>query len=132
MALSGAALRFVDAETIGAGTPGGKYRCTVYAQPTGNYPALGELISDLLVALWALGSNPKVPTGVRPSNVTVTDSLGHTWTFDRAQGTAGSLRLWVANSATPTEETAGAYAGNEATGVLVIVLEFPLYGDMSR
>jgi hypothetical protein len=132
MALNGTGLRFIDSEPIPAGTPGGKNRCTVQAQPTGNYPALGELISDLLVALWALGSNPKVPTGVRPSNVTVTDSLGHVWTFDRAQGTAGSLRNWTAVSNTPTEHATAAYDGNEASGVLTIVLEFPLYSDLSR
>jgi len=132
MALNGTGIRFIDAETIAAGTPGGKYRCTVQAVPLTSYPANGELISDLLAALWALGDQPKVVAGCRPSNVIVTDNLGHFWTFDRAIGTMGSLRNWTAIGATPTEHATGGYGGNEASAILTITLEFPLYGEMSR
>ena len=130
MSLAGTALRFIEATTVPAGIPGGIYRLTIAAQPTGTYPALGEPIATLLAAL--PGSLAKVPAGVRPSNVNVSDDLGHRWTFDASGGTMGNLRNWTAVSNTPTEHGTAAYDGNEATAVLQITFEFPLFGDITR
>jgi hypothetical protein len=130
MSLAGTAIRFIEATTIPAGTPGGIYRLTIAAQPTGNYPALGEPIATLLAAV--PGSLAKVATGVRPSNVLINDDLGHLWQFDASGGTMGCLRNYTAIGATPTEHSTGAYGGNEATAVLQITFEFPQSGDMSR
>jgi hypothetical protein len=133
MSLAGAALRFIESDIADAGVPGGKVTATIIAQPTGSYPALGEPIATLLAALWALpSSQPKVPTGVKPSVAWVNDNLGHTWSYDRNQGTMGALRCWTTSGATPTEHATGVYGGNEATAILTIEMEFPLYGSMTR
>lgn len=130
MSLAGAAIRFIEATTVPTGTPGGIYHLTIAAQPTGTYPALGEPIATLLAAV--PGSLVKVPTGVKPSNVEVSDNLGHNWKFDPTQAGQGTLRNFTAISNTPTEHGTAAYDGNEATAILRITFDFPLFGDMSR
>lgn len=130
MSLAGAAIRFIEATTTPAGIPGGIYRLTIAAQPVTSYPATGEPIATLLAAV--PGSFVKVPAGVRPSNVHVSSNLGHVWQFDAAIGTMGSLRNFTAISNTPTEHGTAAYDGNEASEILRITFDFPLFGDMTR
>lgn len=119
MALSGSGTRFVGVQ--GWDVQGGGFIFFLRAQPTGSYPANGELVSDL-VALAVFGGKIKIAAAVRPELITVDSNLGHNWTYDPAIGTMGSLRNWTAISNTPTEHATGAYDGNEASAILNIAI----------
>lgn len=126
MALNGAGLRLISTVTHPSGHPGGSYQVTLQAQPLGSYPALGEPLAALLLAL--ADSKVKIVAGVNPDNVIIegVQDAGF-WTWDPVQNT---FRYWTA--LTPTEHSTGVYSAGELAAVMRITMFFPLYGSSSR
>jgi hypothetical protein len=105
---------------------------TVAVHPTGDYPgAPGELVSDLLTDA-LMGDNVKEYIGVVADNAVVgNDNLGSRWSFDPAQGTMGSLRLWEDVGATPTEKPNEAYDGTQDDAVFRVTFLYPKFRTTS-
>lgn len=125
MSFAGAGTRVVSVTTHAAGVPGGSIDVVLELQPLGSYPALGELVTDLL-ALSALGTKVKVVAGVKPDIILVEDSKGLGFSGDAITGT---IRNWASVG---TEHATAVYTAGELASTFRVLLKFPLFGSMSR
>jgi hypothetical protein len=126
MPLNGTGARYITTDDMGD-----LLAVHTVARATGNYPANGEPIATFLTDT-LMGDLVKQYLGVVPVNVDIGNSnLGHVWSFDPAQGTMGTLRLWETIGATPGELAPGAYGGNEATAVFPVTFFFPKFRTTS-